>query len=113
MWALLSFMGGDGPHLSCNHGAETYLHGESIGVRQQPGPVACCVPNLQEKCVVYVVNQPRPYTEWLLNPGSVPATSKELVQSLQRRPLLNTKDEVSPWGRGRQGGILIQTGSLG
>lgn len=98
MWALLNFEGGDGPHLSCSHGAETYLRGESAGVREQPGPVACCVPDLQEKCVVDVVNQLELCTEWRPHPGSVPATSKELVQSSQRRPLWDAKDEVSRWG---------------
>lgn len=81
MWAQLSFVGGDGLHPSCSHGTEAYLHGESAGVRQPLGPGACCVPDLQEKYVVYVVNQLGSCTEWLPHPGSVPATSKELVRS--------------------------------
>lgn len=109
MWALLTFVGGECPHLSCSHGAETYLHGESAGVREQPGPVACCGPDLQEKCVVYAVNQLGPCSEWLPHPRSVPTTSKELVQSSQRGPLLNTKAEISPWGSQR----VFYNGTLG
>lgn len=62
MWPLLSLVGGDRPHPHHSEGPETYLLGGSAGVRERPGPVACCVPDLQEKCVVWAVNRLGPST---------------------------------------------------
>lgn len=63
MWPLLGFVGEDGPIVHCSHGVETYLPGGSAGAREQPSPVACCVPDLQEKCVGCEMNQLPPGTE--------------------------------------------------
>lgn len=104
MWALLSSIGGRGPHLPSDLPPWRISRSKAAA---RPRGMLC--PRPARKCVVYVVNQLGPCSEWLPHPGSVPTTSKELVRSSQRRPLLSTKDEVSPWGSQR----VFYNGTLG